>query len=204
MGQVPERLRWAVEMLDVRPHDHVMEIGCGRGVAAALVCERLREGRLLALDRSATAIAAASARNAGHVAAGRAEFRTLALEDLGPPAGSTGPLASDGLRNGAFDSVLAVNVNLFWMRPAQDELRLVAGLLRPGGRLVLVYDPPAPDRAARIEAALVDRLHRAGYDCRTTTRPDGRSLLLGVAATPATPAGGDGPPRGVRRRRAAP
>jgi protein-L-isoaspartate O-methyltransferase len=49
---VPERVRWAVERLAVQPSDRVLEIGCGSGVAATMICERLVEGQMLAIDRS--------------------------------------------------------------------------------------------------------------------------------------------------------
>lgn len=166
----PERLVWAVDTLDVQPDDHVLEIGCGRGVAAALICQRLGPGRLLALDRSATAIAAATARNTEHITAGRARFRTLALEDAEPP------------ELGRFDKILAVNVNLFWVGLAQTELQLIADLLRPSGQLCLVYDPPDGDRLARLQAMLAKRLQQAGYRCTTTTRATERSTLLAVTA----------------------
>ncbi|MFI9438312.1 MULTISPECIES: methyltransferase domain-containing protein [Streptosporangium] len=66
---IPERFSWAVETLDLAPSDRVLGIGCGRGVAATLVLDRLKAGSLTAIDRSDTAIEAARQRNSGHVAA---------------------------------------------------------------------------------------------------------------------------------------
>ena len=47
-----ERLRLIVEAMRVQPDDEILEIGCGHGVAATFICEKLRGGRLLAIDRS--------------------------------------------------------------------------------------------------------------------------------------------------------
>lgn len=166
----PERLLVAVDSLDVQPGDQILEVGCGRGVAANLICRRLAGGRLLALDRSAKAIAAAIARNAEAVAAGTAQFLTTALEDVDPAA------------LGQYDKVLAVNVNLFWVRPAHRELQLIADLLRPGGQLRLFYDPPDAEQLGRLATTLVDHLEQAGYCCTTTTRSISSSTLLAVTA----------------------
>ena len=77
-----ERLRRVVDRLDVRPGERVLEIGCGHGVAATLVCER--GARLTAIDRSPKMIEAAARRNAAYVADGTAEFLVARLEDARP------------------------------------------------------------------------------------------------------------------------
>jgi ubiquinone/menaquinone biosynthesis C-methylase UbiE len=125
---VSERLRAVVEQLDVQPDDRVLEIGCGHGVAATYVCERLESGRLTAVDRSPKMIAAAARRNAAHVQAGTAEFLVRHLEDL-------------DLGDRRFDKVLAVRVGLFHREPERARA-LVEPYLAPGGRILSVFDPP--------------------------------------------------------------
>jgi ubiquinone/menaquinone biosynthesis C-methylase UbiE len=68
-----DRLQAIVEAMKVRPGDRILEIGCGHGVAASYICERLGSGHLVAIDRSAKMIAAAAARNE----AGPSRFRPL-------------------------------------------------------------------------------------------------------------------------------
>jgi ubiquinone/menaquinone biosynthesis C-methylase UbiE len=123
---VSERLRRVVDRLDLRPDDRVLEIGCGHGVAATLVCERLAGGRLTAVDRSPKMIEAATRRNAAYVAGGTAEFLVGALEDL-------------RLGDRRFDKVFAVRVGLFHREPERARA-LVEPWLAPGGRLLTEYD----------------------------------------------------------------
>jgi len=124
-----ERLRSIVAHLDVRPDDRVLEIGCGHGVAATLVCERLKGGHLTAIDRSAKMIGAASRRNATYVEAGKAELLVAALDDL-------------DLADRRFDRAFAVRVGLFDRDP--DRARsLVEPWLAPGGRLFVFFDRPS-------------------------------------------------------------
>jgi ubiquinone/menaquinone biosynthesis C-methylase UbiE len=129
-----ERLRAVVEQLDIRPDDRVLEIGCGHGVAATLVCERLEGGHLTAIDRSPKMIEAATRRNAACIEAGKAEFLVGTLEDL-------------DLGDRRFDKIFAVRVGLFHRDP--DRARsIVERWLAPGGAVFAFVDPPSGGSAA--------------------------------------------------------
>ena len=123
-----DRLRAIVEQLGIRPGDRVLEIGCGHGVAATYVCERLDRGRLTAVDRSPKMIEAAARRNARFVDEGKAEFLVAKLEDL-------------DLGDRRFDKVFAVRVRLFHTEPDRAR-RLAEQWLAPGGTVHAFYDAP--------------------------------------------------------------
>jgi len=117
-----ERLRSIVDGLDVRPDQRILEIGCGHGIAATYVCERLVTGWLTAIDRSAKMIDAAARRNASHVEAGRAEFLVAALEDL-------------DLADRRFDTIFAVRVASSVASPSARASSPAAGLRPVAGSM---------------------------------------------------------------------
>jgi ubiquinone/menaquinone biosynthesis C-methylase UbiE len=121
-----ERFVWAVDTLALEPGDHVLEVGCGHGVAVSLVCERLTSGRITAIDRSLKMIAMAATRNREHVASGRAVLKTAAL-------------AHAELGDERFEKVFAFNVAPFWLQPKQ-ALAIVRQHLAPGGAVYIFWD----------------------------------------------------------------
>jgi ubiquinone/menaquinone biosynthesis C-methylase UbiE len=125
---VSQRLQRVVDRLDVQPGDRVLEVGCGHGVAATMVCERLETGRLTAIDRSEKMVEAAARRNAAYVEAGTAEFLVATLEEV-------------DLGDCRFDKILAVRVGLFHREPARAHA-LAERWLAPGGTLLAVFDEP--------------------------------------------------------------
>jgi len=127
-----DRLRAVVEQLNIQPDDRVLEIGCGHGVAATLVCERLQGGRLTAIDRSPKMIEAAKRRNAAHIQAGKAEFLVMRLEEM-------------DLGEQRFDKVFAARVGLFHREPKRAR-SLAEKWLAPGGEVFSFYDPPSPSK----------------------------------------------------------
>lgn len=158
---LPDRVRFAVSVVAPAPSSRVLEIGCGPGAAASLLCPLLTGGgAMLAVDRSAVAVRRTAERNAASVEAGVLEVRESTLDGLVVPAGSV-------------DVAFTVNVNLFWTRDPGPELAVLRAALAPGGRLHVLYEGPPPDAVRR-------GLERHGWSVAPVSGPGG----AGVTATP--------------------
>ncbi len=142
--QIPPRIRWAVDLMEVRPDDQVLEIGCGPGAGAEAICERLETGRLFAIDRSESGVDRTRRRNQKHVDAGRLTVRQIDLATLRVPVKR-------------LTKVFAFNVNLFWVRDCPDEMALLHERLVPGGSIYLFYEARpelVPEIVRKTSAAL--------------------------------------------------
>jgi trans-aconitate methyltransferase len=144
---IPPRIKWAVDLMDPQPSDSVLEIGCGPGAAAELICERLETGKLFAIDRSESGVDRTKRRCAKYVEAGRLTVRQIDLATLRVPVKR-------------LNKVFAFNVNLFWVREAADEVALLHERLLPGGEVFLFYEANRPELVPNIvkkaSAALVN------------------------------------------------
>ena len=172
-SRIPARLQWAVDALGAKPGERILEIGCGRGVAIELLCERLDSGSVVGIDRSPAAIAAAEARNEAHVRSGRARL-------LNTPR-------AEADFDERFDRVFAVNVNAFWLGPAK-ELAVIRRALAPGGRLYLFYEPPSPAQLERAAEACGAFLREHGFTAEQVLRAElPPNLGLCIVAAPGRP-----------------
>jgi cyclopropane fatty-acyl-phospholipid synthase-like methyltransferase len=121
------RLAAIVEALPLEQDSRVLEIGCGPGAAARAVAARLSTGHILAIDRSASAIAQAQRAAAEEIAAGRMSVRRVAIEDFVLQAGEE-----------PYDIVFAVRVGALDGRhpeAGEQALRAIAAATTPGARL---------------------------------------------------------------------
>jgi SAM-dependent methyltransferase len=150
MPTVPDRIRWAVEAVDPQPGERILEIGCGPGAAAQLVCERLTTGHLLATDRSAVAVNRTAGRNPQYVKAGRLTVQRVALDALQLPEDS-------------IDKAFGVNVNLFWVSHAEAELAVLRQGLRSGAPLFILYSAGGPTGADRVTDLVAEAVKSAGF-----------------------------------------
>jgi SAM-dependent methyltransferase len=169
-ARAPERITWAVDLLDIGPEDRVLEIGCGTGVAVALVADRLDGGCITALDRSQVAIQRAQARNAG------ARHRR---------SGPAAPVRARAFDGGAasVDKAFAINVNVFWTSGAEPECAVLRRVLRPGGPVRLVYEGPGADGGRDVAPAVVASLEEGGLTTEVTRSPSGLVCVTGADRT---------------------
>jgi SAM-dependent methyltransferase len=139
-NELSARLLAIVNALPLRDGLRVLEIGCGPGAAAREIARRIGGGHVLAIDRSAKAIAQAQAASANEVASGRLSFRQVAVEDFELAPGEA-----------PFDLALAVRVGALDGRHPQAGIRARARIrvaLVPGGRLFI--DGGSPLREVRL------------------------------------------------------
>jgi trans-aconitate methyltransferase len=147
---IPPRIRWAVDLMDVQPDDQVLEIGCGPGAGAELICSRLESGKLFAIDRSESGVDRTRRRNRAYVESGRLVVRQIDLATLRVPVKK-------------LTKVFAFNVNLFWVRECADEVALLHSRLVPGGSIYLFFEANRPELVPNVVRRTSAALTTAGF-----------------------------------------
>ncbi|AFT98665.1 methyltransferase [Nocardia brasiliensis] len=173
------RFTWMAEVMGVRPTDLILEIGPGSSKSIAYLAARATDGRVVGIDRSATAIQRASKTHAALIDSGQVRLAQTGLADLDPAQF----LAEHACGAAGFDKILAVNVNVFWTKRPLAELALLRRLLAPAGTLHLFYGYGTPEAESSspkpAPGKLRDYLADAGFGVHVVTAGD----LLGILAT---------------------
>jgi len=138
------RNRWAVQLLDIQPTDHVVELGCGPGVAVAAAATQATHGLVVGVDHSQIMIRHARHRNRAAIQAGRVRLIHAPVQSL-------------TISDESFNAALAVNTIGMWPDPTA-RLRELARLLQPGGRIALVSQPRCPGATAATSATSASEL----------------------------------------------
>ncbi len=123
------RLATVVDALPLTPQSRVLEIGCGPGAAARAIAGRLDTGHILAIDRSAKAVAQARTGSIDEIVSGRMSVRHVAAESFVLEPGDL-----------PFDIVFAVRVGALDGRhpgAGQKVMERIKAALAPGGRVFI-------------------------------------------------------------------
>jgi len=156
-----ERTRWTLSLLDLKPGDRVLEIGCGPGVALDIASRMAPGGLVLGLDHSEVMVRQAERRNARAIRDGRIQVLLSSAERL-PPFDQP------------FDKIFSINSIHFWKNPV-ESIRHLRQWLAPSGVLALTLQPRsrnATDQATNIIGQeLMTKLELAGFtNCRLELR----------------------------------
>ncbi len=148
--KVNDRFIWAVEMLHIDPDDHILEIGCGHGIAVSLIAPQLKTGTITAVDASRAMIDKAQRKNEGL----EADFihQSFCQTALGQ----------------RYDKIFAFNVNIF-LNDAEKELSLIRDYLAPLGALYVFHQPPPTagmETAQGFAERITNQLEKGGYVIR--------------------------------------
>ncbi|MEM7626269.1 MAG: methyltransferase domain-containing protein [Planctomycetota bacterium] len=107
--------RAMVDSVDWRGDERVLDLGCGDGALTAMIAERVPQGAVVGLDASGSMLDTARKRHAPNLS-----WQHGAMESIDAEPG--------------YDLVVS-NAAMHWVLDHDALLRLVYGVLKPGGRL---------------------------------------------------------------------
>jgi ubiquinone/menaquinone biosynthesis C-methylase UbiE len=153
------RLRnaWILTLLDVKPDDRVLEIGCGPGAAIHDIATTVTRGFVAGVDPSEVMVRQATRRNAAYIREGRVALYRASMSAIPCP-------------DGRFDKVFGIN-SIQFSRALRSDLREARRILRPAGLAAFSVQPlwkGGTDAAAvEIGGNLMDAMAECGFgNCR--------------------------------------
>jgi SAM-dependent methyltransferase len=135
-GFVAELGAAALDLLDPKPGEAILDVGCGEGALTEKIAER--GARVVGIDNSPEMVAAAQARGL--------DARLIDVADMGFAA--------------EFDAVFS-NATLHWVLAKEEAARSIAFALKPGGRFA--GEMGGTGNLQRLREALDDELIIRGY-----------------------------------------
>jgi len=140
---------WVIALLDIQPHDRVLEVGFGPGVGIQLLAKSASAGYVAGVDYSEAMVEQATARNVQAIESGRVDLRHGSVECL-------------PFEDNTFDKALAINSMQVWP-DAVAGLQETRRVLKPGGRIALGFTPysgqPQSGVPERLTAAAFTEAH---------------------------------------------
>jgi len=131
---------WVIDLLNIQPHERVLEVGFGPGMGIQLLARLASAGYVAGVDASEAMVEQATARNRQAIASGRVDVRHGSVERL-------------PFDDNTFDTTLAMNSMQVWP-DAVAGLRELWRVLKPGGSIALAFTPYAGQPKSGVPAML--------------------------------------------------
>ena len=156
-----DRNNWTVSLLEIKPEEHVLEIGYGPGVGLQKAVMQVESGSVTGVDHSTIMFEQASARNREAISSEKMKLIVGTIEDLLPIQKS-------------YNKCFSANVFQFWDDPI-GELSKLGEVLGPGALLATTFMPrnskPTKENTLRMAGKIEDSLEKAGFvNIRSITR----------------------------------
>ena len=139
-GQQQQISNWTLEQLNVQPYQHLLEVGFGPGNTLQEVARRLKVGFLAGIDDSISMYRQAYRRNLRYIRQQLMQLHFGSLHELSYPPHY-------------FHTIYGSNAISRWADPQREIIRL-SNLLKTGGRLVMVFQPPGARHETDIRDAV--------------------------------------------------
>lgn len=155
---------WVIDLLDIQPHDRVLEVGFGPGVGIQLLARSASAGYVAGVDYSEEMVEQATARNVKVIESGRVDLRHGSVESL-------------PFEDHTFDKALAINSMQVWPDVVAG-LREMRRVIKTGGRIALGFTPysgqPNSGLPEMLTAAVFTETHVVATDlgfCALAIKP---------------------------------
>ena len=151
--------RAAIDSLELRDDDRVLDFGCGPGRSLVELARRVPKGRVTGVDHSEEMV-----RTARHLAERRGAREGIAVEHV---CSETLPFADDH-----FDKAMSVHT-IYFLPDMRATLTEIGRTMRPGGVLALVFRPVSDPATANFPSdvyrfdtisEVVSALRSAGFE----------------------------------------
>ncbi len=148
-----KRSQLTIDALKIKPNDHVLEIGCGPGVALKEVLIRLESGKLVGLDHSIEMITQAEKRCMDAISNNKLKLML-------------GKFETTDFSENFFDKIFCVNVIQFF----DDQFAVLEKsfeILKPQGSIAITYMPrsknPTREKALHMASTVTNHLTDIGF-----------------------------------------
>lgn len=135
-----EKNQWLIDKLNIQPGNQLLEIGYGTGEVINQLASTENTAFIAGIDHSQLMYKVAAKRNAMH-------RNKVSLH--------WGDVWSIPYSTDYFDIIFGSNVHFFWKRP-MHEFDFLQRFLKPGGRMVMVFQP----RWIKSEMELIAEMQR--------------------------------------------